>query len=58
MTKIVLPMIAGVLMVLATSGSHAQTFKEKYFRESSYIFDDLQKIRQPELFTIYNCNAI
>ncbi|RYD93971.1 MAG: T9SS type A sorting domain-containing protein [Sphingobacteriales bacterium] len=35
------------------SHTYAQSFQEKYFKETSYIFDDLEKIRLPELFTVY-----
>src|SRR5690606_14699913 len=33
--------------------SHGQTFQQKYFKDGSYIFDDLLKVRQSELFTTY-----
>ncbi|HET8573503.1 MAG TPA: M4 family metallopeptidase [Edaphocola sp.] len=47
-----------LLFLLAFMGgslfSYAQTeFQTKYFKDGMYVFDDLLKIRQGELFTVY-----
>lgn len=51
MKRYLLLTIIGVTLLQVSS--YGQSFKEKYFKGSSYIFDDLQKIRQAELFTVY-----
>lgn len=42
-----------IATILFATVSHGQTFQEKYFKDGSYIFDDLLKVRQSELFTTY-----
>lgn len=33
--------------------SQAQSFNQKYYRDGMYFFDDLQKVKQSELFTVH-----
>jgi|GEM_PF-6589647 len=42
-----------LLGILPTTLLGQQTFNEKYFKEGMYIFDDIQKIKSDELFTVY-----
>lgn len=46
-------MCSFIATILFATVSHGQTFQYKYFKDGSYIFDDLLKVRQSELFTTY-----
>ncbi|RQO29879.1 hypothetical protein DBR32_14985 [Taibaiella sp. KBW10] len=58
MNKIFYTLTGIALCLMAAPGissaqSSGNSFRDRYYREGSYFFDDITKIRLPELFTIY-----
>lgn len=42
-----------LVMLLSSLQVFSQTFQQKYFKDGMYVFDDLLKIKQSEIFTTY-----
>lgn len=51
--KLLLFAFASMALFAHPADAQRQTFKDKYLKDGMYFFDDLQKIRQAELFTTY-----